>query len=109
MEDGNKMFAQFKAEHQDKDLIWDPAEFHLSKELHTCLAHTRFIKGIDQNISLQYNEMFDVYGHMPLFYGWVKRDTSSSPWKEELIDTLDDKPNYISGKYFDEKAKAFGR
>jgi hypothetical protein len=107
MEDGTKAYLQLRREISDPATAWDPGEFHVNKRLNACLMHTRRVRPLGEGASLQYNELFDVYEHRPIFYGWVKRDTSTNPWKEEPLETLDDKPNYDTTRYFVEKEKLF--
>jgi hypothetical protein len=105
-DDGERFYADLRRQ-GDNDALWDPPEFHFSVKLNTCLVHTRYVVPVYESVSNQYNELWDIYSNKHLFYGCVKRDASTKPWKEELLEMLDDKPNYTTTKFFEEKAKIF--
>jgi hypothetical protein len=106
-EDGVLLFRDFHASMNDRNLTWDDPEYHFSKNLNTCLVYTRYIRSGFAATSYQFNEIVDIYGNRPVMWGWFKRDTSVKPWKEEVMDAPDDKPNSTSTQFLKEKAKLF--
>lgn len=97
----------FKSYYIPEGYLWDEPEYHYNSRLNKCLINIRYIKlETKSSLSLQCNQVIDIFENRPIIYGWFERDA------EKHTETLKDPPrkdihNYTSVEYFKRKHKLF--